>query len=105
MIRARRMAITPQECALAFAVEWEREARTVTFYSEMPGWILVMLARLFPMSKRMAAITERHELETQAVHLVFMWWLHGLWEVHGARHLARRLGMEFLRYGSRNRIR
>lgn len=56
MIRARRMAITPQECALAIRRGVERDARTVV--TPKSGWILVALSRLFPsiVEARMAAI-------------------------------------------------
>jgi len=58
MVRARRMAITPEECARAIRRGVEREARTVL--APKSGWLLVLLARLFPsiLEARMAAINE-----------------------------------------------
>jgi short-subunit dehydrogenase len=58
MIRARRMAITPQECARAIRRGVERDARTIV--TPKSGWILVLLMRLFPsiVEGRMAAINE-----------------------------------------------
>ncbi len=58
MVRARRMAITAEECARAIRRGVQREARTVV--TPKPGWILVALARLFPsiVEARMAAMNE-----------------------------------------------
>ena len=46
MLRARRRAITAEECARAIRRGVERDARTVM--APRSGWILVALARLFP---------------------------------------------------------
>jgi len=46
VIRGRRAAITPAECALAIRRGVERDARTVL--APRIGWALVALARLFP---------------------------------------------------------
>lgn len=58
LVRARRMAITAAECALAIRRGVERDARTIV--TPKPGWILVALARLFPaiVEARMAAMNE-----------------------------------------------
>ncbi|HEV3201639.1 MAG TPA: SDR family NAD(P)-dependent oxidoreductase [Bryobacteraceae bacterium] len=58
MVRARRMAITAAECALAIRRGVERDARTIV--TPKAGWILVALARLFPalVEARMAAMNE-----------------------------------------------
>jgi short-subunit dehydrogenase len=58
MVRARRMAITAEECAVAIRRGVERDARTVV--TPRLGWILVGLARLFPsiVEARMAAMNE-----------------------------------------------
>jgi short-subunit dehydrogenase len=58
MVRARRMAITAAECAVAIRRGVERDARTIV--TPKPGWILVALARLFPsiVEARMAAMNE-----------------------------------------------
>ncbi len=58
MVRARRMAITAAECALAIRRGVERDARTIV--TPKSGWILVGLARLFPsiVEARMAAMNE-----------------------------------------------
>jgi hypothetical protein len=52
------MAITAAECALAIRRGVERDARTIV--TPKLGWILVVLARLFPalMEARMAAMNE-----------------------------------------------
>ena len=46
VLRARRQAITAEECARAIRRGVERDARTVM--APRSGWILVALARLFP---------------------------------------------------------
>jgi short-subunit dehydrogenase len=46
VVRARRGAITPAECARAIRRGVERDARTIL--APRAGWILVALARLFP---------------------------------------------------------
>ncbi len=46
VVRARRQAITPAECARAIRRGVERDARTVL--APKVGWLLVGLARLFP---------------------------------------------------------
>ena len=46
VVRARRMAITPAECARAIRRGVERDARTVL--APKAGWLLVAAARLFP---------------------------------------------------------
>ncbi|HLK63008.1 MAG TPA: SDR family NAD(P)-dependent oxidoreductase [Bryobacteraceae bacterium] len=58
MVRARRMAITAAECALAIRKGVARDARTIV--TPKPGWILVGLARVFPsiVEARMAAMNE-----------------------------------------------
>ena len=58
MVRARRMAITAEECAVAIRRGVERDARTIV--TPQSGWLLVLLARLFPsiLEARMAAINE-----------------------------------------------
>ena len=54
--KARRFAITPEECALAIRRGVERDARTVV--TPRSGWLLVLAMRLFPsiVEARMAAI-------------------------------------------------
>lgn len=56
--RARRMAITPAECAIDIRRGVERGARTVL--SPASGWLLVALYRLFPAEaqRRMAAMVD-----------------------------------------------
>jgi short-subunit dehydrogenase len=56
VMKARRMAITPEQCAAAIRRGVERNARTVT--TPRAGWFLVGAARLFPrlMEARLAAI-------------------------------------------------
>lgn len=56
VVRARRRAITPQECARAIRRGVERDARTIL--APAAGWALVALARLFPrlVEARMAAM-------------------------------------------------
>jgi len=58
MVRARRMAITAAECALAIRRGVERDARTIV--TPKPGWMLVLASRLFPsiVEARMAALNE-----------------------------------------------
>ena len=58
LIRARRMAITAEECAAAIRRGVERDARTIV--TPKPGWFLVAAARLFPsiVEARMAAMNE-----------------------------------------------
>lgn len=46
VVRARRMAITPAQCAHAIRRGVEREARTIL--APKAGWLLVAAARLFP---------------------------------------------------------
>jgi len=46
VVRARRMAISPEECARAIRRGVEREARTIL--APKSGWLLVAAARLFP---------------------------------------------------------
>jgi short-subunit dehydrogenase len=46
VVRARRQAITPAECARAIRRGVERDARTIV--APKVGWLLVALARLFP---------------------------------------------------------
>jgi short-subunit dehydrogenase len=43
---AKRLAITPEECAAAIVKGLEREARTVV--TPRSGWVFVAAARLFP---------------------------------------------------------
>jgi short-subunit dehydrogenase len=56
--RARRMAITPQQCAIDIRRGVERDARTVL--SPASGWFLVALSRLFPgqTERRMGAMVD-----------------------------------------------
>jgi short-subunit dehydrogenase len=56
--RARRMAITPEQCALDIRRGVERGARTVL--SPKSGWLMVLLCRLFPgeSQRRMAAMVD-----------------------------------------------
>ena len=56
--RARRMAITPAQCAVDIRRGVERGARTVL--SPKSGWWLVALCRLFPgeSQRRMAALVD-----------------------------------------------
>jgi short-subunit dehydrogenase len=58
VIRARRFAIGPEECARAIRRGVERDARTVM--SPFSGWLLVTAARLLPgvVETRMAAMNE-----------------------------------------------
>jgi short-subunit dehydrogenase len=53
---ARRMAITPEQCAADIRRGVERQARTVL--SPASGWLLVALCRLFPgqAERRMSAM-------------------------------------------------
>ena len=46
VVRARRQAITPAECAHAIRRGVERDARTIL--APKAGWVLVAMARLFP---------------------------------------------------------
>ncbi len=54
VLRGRRMAITPEECAAAIRRGVERDARTVM--TPRAGWLLVAAMRLFPtlVERRMA---------------------------------------------------
>jgi short-subunit dehydrogenase len=54
--RARRMAITPEQCATDIRRGVERRARTVL--SPSSGWLLVLASKLFPgeTQRRMAAM-------------------------------------------------
>jgi len=56
--RSRKMAITPEQCAVDIRRGVERRARTVL--SPAAGWLLVMLYRLFPgeAQRRMAAMVD-----------------------------------------------
>jgi short-subunit dehydrogenase len=56
--RARRMAITPEQCAVDIRRGVERGARTVM--SPKSGWFLVLVSRLFPgeTQRRMAAMVD-----------------------------------------------
>lgn len=56
--RAKRMAITPEQCATDIRRGVERQARTVM--SPASGWFLVMMYRLFPgeAQRRMAAMVD-----------------------------------------------
>jgi short-subunit dehydrogenase len=56
--RSRKMAITPEQCALDIRRGVERRARTVL--SPKSGWFLVMLYRLFPgeAQRRMAGMLD-----------------------------------------------
>ena len=56
MQKARRFAITPEECAEAIRRGVERDARTVV--TPPVGWFFVLAMRLFPsiVESRMAAI-------------------------------------------------
>lgn len=56
--RARRFAITPQECATAIRRGVERDAHTIV--APAAGWILIALARLLPraVEARMAYMNE-----------------------------------------------
>lgn len=58
VMRARRAAISAEECALAIRRGVEREARTVL--PPRAGWLLVAAARLFPgiVEARMAEMNE-----------------------------------------------
>jgi short-subunit dehydrogenase len=58
VLKGRRFAITPEECALAIRRGMERDARTVV--TPRPGWLLVLAARLFPsiVERRMAEMNE-----------------------------------------------
>jgi short-subunit dehydrogenase len=58
MQRARKMAITPEQCAVDIRRGVERRARTVL--SPKSGWLLVLLWRLFPgeAQRRMAAMLD-----------------------------------------------
>jgi hypothetical protein len=57
-MRARRAAITAEECAVAIRRGVEREARTIL--APPVGWFLVVAARLFPaiVEWRMAELNE-----------------------------------------------
>jgi hypothetical protein len=54
--KARRFAITPEDCAEAIRRGVERDARTVV--TPRSGWLLVFAMRLFPsiVESRMASI-------------------------------------------------
>jgi dehydrogenase/reductase SDR family protein 7B len=56
--RGRKMAITPERCAVDIRRGVERQARTVL--SPSSGWLLVALYRLFPgeAQRRMAAMVD-----------------------------------------------
>jgi len=58
VVRARRFAIAPEECAAAIRRGVEREARTVM--APLSGWLLVAAMRLLPglVEGRMAALNE-----------------------------------------------
>ena len=58
VLKGRRFAITPEQCALAIRRGVERDARTVV--TPRPGWLLVAAARLFPaiVERRLAAMNE-----------------------------------------------
>jgi short-subunit dehydrogenase len=60
IMKGRRFAITPEECAGAIAHGVERDARTVMV--PRMGWILVAFSRLFPrvVESKLAAINQSH---------------------------------------------
>jgi short-subunit dehydrogenase len=58
IMKGRRFAITPEECAAAIAQGVERDARTVVV--PRIGWIFIALNRLFPwvVESKLAAINQ-----------------------------------------------
>jgi len=60
IMKGRRFAITPEECAAAIVRGLERDARTVVV--PRVGWVFVALTRLFPrtVESKLAAINQRH---------------------------------------------
>ena len=58
VLKGRRFAITPPQCARAIRRGVERDARTII--TPRPGWLLVLAARLFPgiVERRMAQMNE-----------------------------------------------
>ena len=96
VMRARRLAITAEECAAAIRRGVERDARTVV--TPAVGWILVALARLFPGDRGGAhGGDERNRMNlrlkrTPGIYVVgFM--ASGKSTI--GRHLAHRLGWSF----------
>jgi short-subunit dehydrogenase len=60
IMKGRRFAITPEECAAAIVRGLERNARTVVV--PRIGWIFVALSRVFPQTveSKLAAINQSH---------------------------------------------
>jgi short-subunit dehydrogenase len=58
VLRSRRFAITPEQCASAIRSGVERDARTVV--TPRPGWLLVVASLFFPgiVERRMAQMNE-----------------------------------------------